>query len=109
MAPKGLPTLRQIDTTSQLGVTCNLSEGTLNPFIYVINKDIKQDGPQYSPLGDTTCNGSPAGFNSLNHYPLGMALQPVLYPKKGIPVQATGSQFPQENTVRDSVKGFAEV
>ena len=30
---QGLPTLRQIDTTFQLGVICKLTEGTLNPLI----------------------------------------------------------------------------
>lgn len=37
------------------------------------------------------------------------ALQPVSYPKEDIPASATGSQLPQENTVRNRVKGFVEV
>ena len=41
--PLGLATLRQINTSSQLGVICKLSEGALNALIQVINKDIKQD------------------------------------------------------------------
>ena len=43
----GLPTLRLIDTSSQLGVICKLIEGALNALIQIINKDIKQDGLQY--------------------------------------------------------------
>ena len=39
---KYLPNPRQINTSCQLGVMCKLTEGALNPFIQVINKD-KQD------------------------------------------------------------------
>ena len=38
---------RQINTPSQLGVVCKLTEGALNPLIKVINKDVKQKWPQH--------------------------------------------------------------
>ncbi|KAK4812179.1 hypothetical protein QYF61_009071 [Mycteria americana] len=40
------PTLRQINTLTQFGVICKLTEGALNPLIQIIDKDIKQDWPQ---------------------------------------------------------------
>jgi len=36
---QGLPTFKQIDTPTQLGVICKLTEGSLDPFIQVIDKD----------------------------------------------------------------------
>jgi len=41
-----LPTLKQIDTPAQLGVTCKLTEGALNPLTQIICKDVKQDWTQ---------------------------------------------------------------
>jgi len=32
------------------------TEGSLSPLIHIINKDIKQDSPQYQPLGNTNRN-----------------------------------------------------
>ncbi|KAK4819103.1 hypothetical protein QYF61_025362 [Mycteria americana] len=42
-----LPTLKQITTPAQLGVVCRLTEGALDPFIQIIDKDVKQNWPQY--------------------------------------------------------------
>ncbi|KAK4824258.1 LOW QUALITY PROTEIN: hypothetical protein QYF61_012524 [Mycteria americana] len=42
-----LPTLKQINTPTQLGVICKLTEGALRPLIQIIDKDIKQNQPQY--------------------------------------------------------------
>ncbi|KAK4810322.1 hypothetical protein QYF61_018264 [Mycteria americana] len=44
---QSLPTLQQINTPTQLGVICRLTEGALDPFIQIIDKDVKQDWPQY--------------------------------------------------------------
>ncbi|GAB0204040.1 hypothetical protein GRJ2_002869600 [Grus japonensis] len=44
---QNLPTLKQINTPTQLGVICKLTEGALNPLIQIIDKDIKQTWPQY--------------------------------------------------------------
>ncbi|KAK4810700.1 hypothetical protein QYF61_007674 [Mycteria americana] len=38
---QSLPTLKQINTPTQLGVVCNLTEGALDPLIQIIDKDIK--------------------------------------------------------------------
>ncbi|KAK4811279.1 hypothetical protein QYF61_023331 [Mycteria americana] len=104
-----LPPLKQINTPTQLGVICKLTEGALNPLIQIIDKDIKQDWPQHRALGNTACDRPPTGVNSIHHHSLGLAIQPVLYPAKSTPVQAMSSQFLQENAVGNRVKGFAEV
>ncbi|KAK4819495.1 hypothetical protein QYF61_004791 [Mycteria americana] len=94
---KSLPTLKQINTPTQLGVICKLTEGALDLFIQIIDKDIKQNWSQHRALGNTTCDRPPTGVNSFHHHSLGPAIQLVLYPAKSTPVQAMSSQFLQEN------------
>ncbi|KAK4814133.1 hypothetical protein QYF61_009052 [Mycteria americana] len=106
---QSLPTLQQINTPTQLGVICKLTESTLDPFVQIIDKDVKQNWPQHRALGNTACDRLPIGVNSIHHHSLGPAVQPVLYPAKRTPVQAMSSQFLQENAVGDRVKGFTEV
>ncbi|KAK4829635.1 hypothetical protein QYF61_005846 [Mycteria americana] len=106
---QSLPTLKQINTPAQLGVICKLTEGALDPFVQIIDKDVKQNWPQHRALGNTACDQPPTGFYSIHHHPLGPAVQPVLYPAKRTPVQAMSSQFLQENAVGNRVKGFTEV
>ncbi|KAK4811285.1 hypothetical protein QYF61_023337 [Mycteria americana] len=106
---QSLPTLQQINTPTQLGVVCKLTEGALDPFVQIIDKDVKQNWPQHRALGNTACDRPPTGVNSIHHHSLGPAIQPVLYPAKSTPVQAMSSQFLQENAVGNRVKGFTEV
>ncbi|KAK4831150.1 hypothetical protein QYF61_015453 [Mycteria americana] len=47
---QSLPPFKQINTPTQFGVICKLSEGALDPFIQIIDKDIKQDWPQKSSI-----------------------------------------------------------
>ncbi|KAK4815015.1 hypothetical protein QYF61_013467, partial [Mycteria americana] len=58
---QSLPTLQQINTPTQLGVVCKLTESTLDPFIQIIDKDIKQNWPQHRALGNTACDRPPTG------------------------------------------------
>ncbi|KAK4811265.1 hypothetical protein QYF61_022162 [Mycteria americana] len=51
-----LPTLQQINTPTQLGVVCKLTEGALDPFVQIIDKDVKQNWPQHRALGNTACD-----------------------------------------------------
>ncbi|KAK4825916.1 hypothetical protein QYF61_003411 [Mycteria americana] len=106
---QSLPTLQQINTPTQLAVICKLAESALDPFVQIIDKDIKQNWPQHRALGNTACDRLPIGVNSIHHHSLGPAVQPVLYPVKSTPVQAMSSQFLQENAVGNRVKGFTEV
>ncbi|KAK4829782.1 LOW QUALITY PROTEIN: hypothetical protein QYF61_006581 [Mycteria americana] len=104
-----LPTLQQINTPTQLGVICKLTESALGPLIQVVDKDIKQNWPQHRALRNTTCDRPPTGVNSIHHHSLGPAIQPVFYPAKHTHVQAMSSQFLQENAVGNRVKGFTKV
>ncbi|KAK4824081.1 hypothetical protein QYF61_010592 [Mycteria americana] len=106
---QSLPTLKQINSPAQLGVICKRTEGALDPFVQIIDKDMKQNWPQHRALGNTACDRPPTGFNSIHHHSLGSAIHPVLYPAKSTPVQAMSSQFLQENAVGNRVKGFTEV
>ncbi|KAK4819404.1 hypothetical protein QYF61_003675 [Mycteria americana] len=106
---QSLPTLQQINTPTQLGVICKLTEGALDPFVQIIDKGIKQNWPQHRALGNTACDRPPTGVNSIHHHSLGPTIQPILYPAKSTPVQAMSSQFLQENAVGNCVKGFTKV
>ncbi|KAK4829045.1 hypothetical protein QYF61_001850 [Mycteria americana] len=106
---QSLPTLKQINTPTQLGVICKLTESALDPFVQIIDKDIKQNWPQHRALGNTACDRPPTGVNSIHHHSLGPAVQPGLNPVKSTPIQAMSSQFLQENAVGSRVKGFTEV
>ncbi|KAK4832143.1 hypothetical protein QYF61_020883 [Mycteria americana] len=44
---QSLPPLKQINTPAQLGVVCKFTEGALNPLVQIIDKDMKQNWPQY--------------------------------------------------------------
>ncbi|KAK4824075.1 hypothetical protein QYF61_010586, partial [Mycteria americana] len=72
---QSLPTLQQINTPTQLGVICKLTEGALDPFVQIIDKDVKQNWPQHRALGNNTWDRPPTGFNSIHHHSLGPAVQ----------------------------------
>ncbi|KAK4810201.1 hypothetical protein QYF61_011795 [Mycteria americana] len=57
----GIPSLRRVNHTTQVGVVCRLAEGALDPSVYVIDEDIKQYWSQYGPLRDIACHQSPSG------------------------------------------------
>ena len=59
-----------IDCTTQLGVICKLAEGSLDPTVYVIDKDIKQYQTQNRPLRNTTHHRPPPGHRAIDHQPL---------------------------------------
>ncbi|KAK4830676.1 hypothetical protein QYF61_012776 [Mycteria americana] len=101
---QSLPTLQQINIPTQLGVICKLTEGALDPFVQIVDKDIKQNWPQHRALGNTACDQAPTGVNSIHHNSLGLAVQPVLYPAKSTPVQAMSSQFLQENATDERIE-----
>ncbi|KAK4826531.1 hypothetical protein QYF61_010028 [Mycteria americana] len=112
---QSLPPLKQINTPAQLGVICKLTEGALDPFVQIIDKDVKQNWPQHRALGNTACDWPPAGVNSIHHHSLGPAIQPVLYPAKNTPIQAKSRQFLQENALayedamEDNIKSLTKV
>jgi len=99
---------KKLDTSFQCGVICKFTEGALNVLIQVINKAIEQDVFQYQPLGNTTCDLSPAGFSSIHHHSLGPAIQPVPYPAECICPRLMLTASSGEHC-GDIVEGFAEV
>ncbi|KAK4817223.1 LOW QUALITY PROTEIN: hypothetical protein QYF61_004134 [Mycteria americana] len=52
---QSLPPLQQINTPAQLGVICKLTEGALDPFVQILDKNVKQNWPQHRALGNTAC------------------------------------------------------
>ncbi|PKU39453.1 rna-directed dna polymerase from mobile element jockey- hypothetical protein [Limosa lapponica baueri] len=106
---QSLSTHQHVDTPTQLGVVCELNEGALDPLVQIIDKDVKENWPQYRALWDTTRDRPPTGFNSIHHHSLGPGLQRIFNPAKSPPVQAVGSQLLQENAVGNCIKGLAKV
>ncbi|PKU34227.1 protein hook hypothetical protein [Limosa lapponica baueri] len=47
MPLQSLSTLKHIDTPAQLGVVCKLTEGALYPLVQIIDKDVKENWPEY--------------------------------------------------------------
>ena len=78
----------------------------LNTLIQVITKDTTQDRPYTDPWGMPLKTSRQLDVTPF--ITTGLAIQLVLYPAKSVPVQATGCQLLQENTVGDSIEGFAE-
>jgi len=58
----GIPSFKQINGNTQFGVICKLSDGSLNPTVYVTDEGIKQCLSQYRPLRDTICYWFPLGY-----------------------------------------------
>jgi len=46
---QSLPTLKQIDTPTQLGVVCKFTEGALSPLIQTLIKMLNRTGPKTEP------------------------------------------------------------
>jgi len=80
-----------MDTPTQFGVICKLTEEAPSPLVQIIGKDSKQDRTQNWALGNTTRDRPPAGFNSIHYHSLHSAIQPILYPVKRTPTQTMGS------------------
>ncbi|PKU46894.1 hypothetical protein llap_2788 [Limosa lapponica baueri] len=104
----GIPSLQHVNCTTQLGVICKLTEGALNPTVYVFDEDFKQYWSQYGPLRDTTCHRSPSGHQAINHYSLDVTIQPIPHPMNSSPIKFISLQF-RKKDVEDHVKGLIEV
>ncbi|KAK4827897.1 hypothetical protein QYF61_022320 [Mycteria americana] len=96
----GIPSLRHVNRTTQLGVICRLAEGALDPTAYVIDEDTKQYWSQYRPLRDTT---------SVDHYLLDATIQPIPHPPNSPPIKSVSLQLREEDVVGDRIEGLTEV
>ncbi|PKU32490.1 endogenous retrovirus group k member 25 pol [Limosa lapponica baueri] len=79
---QSLSTLQQINTPTQLGVICKLTEGALDPLVQIIDKDVKENQPKYQALRDTTRDKLPTGFNSIHHHSSQFLTQQRVLPSK---------------------------
>ncbi|KAK4816210.1 hypothetical protein QYF61_013448, partial [Mycteria americana] len=87
----GIPLLRCVNLTTQLGVICKLADSALDPTVYVIDEDTKQSWSQYGPLRDT----------SVDHYSLDVTIQPIPYPLNSPPIKSISLQFGEKDVVGD--------
>jgi len=65
--------------TIQLSVISKLAEGTLNPTVYVIDKDAEEHLFQNGPLGGTTQHQPPTGHRPIDHNPPSVTFRSVIY------------------------------
>ncbi|XP_065510129.1 olfactory receptor 14J1-like [Caloenas nicobarica] len=63
----------QINTPEKFVVIYELTEGGLDHLIHIIDKEVKQNWPQYQALGNTTRDRPPTGFVSIHCNTLGLA------------------------------------
>ncbi|KAK4806258.1 hypothetical protein QYF61_013402 [Mycteria americana] len=96
-----LKPVKSINCTTQLGVFCKLAEGALNPTVYVVDEDIKQDWSQYGPLRDTTRYWFPLGHWAIDRNSLDAAIQPIPYPLNSPPIKSLSLQFREKDVVGD--------
>jgi len=89
-----------------LGAISKLAEGTLDPIIYVIDKDAEEHQSQDGPPGN---NWFPPGHKTVDHSPLAMTIQPILYTPNSPAASSTSLQFRDKNEVWDYDKVLAQV
>lgn len=106
---QSLPTLKEINTLSELGVICKLTEGALDPLVQITDGDIEKKWPQYWAQWDTTSDWPPAAFSSIHHSNLDLATQTVFDPLMHTSIQALSRQFLWENAVGNGFKSLTEV
>ncbi|KAK4826701.1 hypothetical protein QYF61_010916 [Mycteria americana] len=104
-----IPSLQQVDRTTQLGVVGKLAEGALNPTVHVADKDVKQHWSQYRPLRNATRHWSPLGHQAVECNSLSATIQPIPYPPSGPSVRSMSLQFRDKDVTWDSAKCFAQV
>ncbi|KAK4810824.1 hypothetical protein QYF61_008796 [Mycteria americana] len=80
---QSLPPLKHINTPTQLGVICKLTEGALDPFVQII-ANVKQNWPQHRALGNTACDWPPTRRPCDNIFKKGEKKPVQLQPKKGV-------------------------
>ncbi|KAJ7399479.1 testosterone 17-beta-dehydrogenase 3-like [Pitangus sulphuratus] len=105
------PLLRtpELDTVIQLYVICKLAEGTLNPTVCVIDKDIKEHQSQDRALRDTIRHQPLRGYRVINHSSLSASIQPIPYPLNSPPLKSKFLKFGVNDATRDRIKSPTKV
>lgn len=67
-------------STAPLIIISKLAWGTLDPTIYVIDKDVEKQWSQDGLLGDITQEWPPTGHRAVDNNPLATTIQSILYP-----------------------------
>ena len=105
----GIPSFCCINCSTQFGVICKLAKGTLNPIIYVIDKNFKEYLSQDSPLGDIAHYWSLPGYRAIDYNPLVVTTQPIPYPPNSPPFKPICLQFRDKDVVWYHVKSLADI
>lgn len=79
----------QISTLIQLCFMWKYNEDTLNSFINIFDKNIKQDWAPKLSFGNAICYWLPAGFTSIEDDPWGLVIQPGFCPMHSTFIQDT--------------------
>ena len=75
----------------------------------VIDVDDEKEGPQSSPLGNTTVKSGPVRWHTIDDDPLPPSCQPVPYSGTNIALDAQIANFLHEPFIRDFGRGLEEV
>ncbi|KAK4811172.1 hypothetical protein QYF61_019803 [Mycteria americana] len=92
----GIPSLKRINCTTQLGVICKLAEGALSPTVY-------------TPEGHHSLLVSTLSHRAIDCNSLDAAIEPIPYPSNSPSVKPISLHFSGKNVVGDPIKGLTEV
>ena len=96
-----------VHCTTHLGVISKLADGTLNPTVYLIDKDAELYWSQDSPLGDITCDQTPHGHRAIDNSPLAMSIQSIPY-SASLQIHLPPI-FRDKDVVQDHVEDIAQI
>ena len=97
-----------ISQSPQFCIISKLAEGTLCPFIQVIDEG-EQDRAEYWPVGNPASYRPPTRLCAADGSPLSSAVHSVLNPPHRPLIQSTLPELPNEGFMEGTVKSLAEV
>jgi len=83
-----IPSSCCVNHTAQLGVISKLAGGVSSPINHGTDNDVKEYYSRGRPLGNAACHKPPLGHKSINHSPLTVAFQPILFPLSSPPFKS---------------------
>ena len=98
-----IPSFYYINCTIQFGVILKFAEGALEPTFQVTDKDV-----DHWSL-DITCDCPPPRHRAIEYKPLGVTIQPILYPRDTTPIKSITIQFRDNNVMWYHIKGLVEI
>ena len=93
----------------QFFVISKLAEGTLNPTVFTVDKDVEEFQSQEGLWHDTTLDQPPPGHRAIDNNPLDMTIQSVLYLQNNPFTKSVSLQFRDKDVVYNHVNGLAQV